>query len=172
MKYLIASDLHGDINSYQTLLEIVKREQPEKVVLLGDLMDYGSAIGAINAILDQIEVPIIAVRGNCDREEWLKMFHVENKGLKFVEYVGNRCIFYTHGHIYGMNPLPSILKSGDIFLYGHWHKGKLSTINGVTVGNAGSIARPRDSMASYIILKDNEIVLKEASGEIISKLDI
>lgn len=172
MKYLIASDLHGDIGSYQTLLEIVRDEQPDKVVLLGDLMDFGSSIATINSILDKIGVPIIAVTGNCDREEWLKMFHVENKGLKFVENVGKRCIFYTHGHIYGVHPLPSILKSGDIFLYGHWHKGKLSIINGITVGNAGSIARPRNSEASYIILKDNEIVLKEASGEIISKLDI
>lgn len=172
MKYLIAADLHGDIGSYQILLERCQEEKPEKVVLLGDLMSHGGRIAAINTILDQIKVPIIAVAGNCDSEECLKMFHVENKGIKFVETVGNRRIFYTHGHIYGAHPLPKKLKRGDAFLYGHFHKGKLEEINGVTVGNTGSIARPRDSEASYIILNDNEMVLKNANGEIISKLNL
>lgn len=172
MKYLIASDLHGDIVSYRILLERTLEENPDKVVLLGDLMEYARDIPAINAILDQIPAPILAVSGNCDREEWLKMFHVENKGLKFVEDVGNRRIFYTHGHIYGVSNMPSILKKGDVFLYGHWHKGKLEKKNEITVANTGSIARPRNSVASYIILKDNEIVLKDVNGETISKLGL
>lgn len=170
MKYLIASDLHGERVGYQRLLERSKAESPDKVVLLGDLMDYGCNIAEINAVLDQINVPIIAVRGNCDDEECLKMFHVENKGLKHTESVDNRRIFYTHGHIYGSCGLPKMLKKGDIFLYGHWHKGKLEETNGIFVGNAGSIVRPRFSEASYIILTDKEMILKNESGEVIKKL--
>lgn len=170
MKYLVASDLHGELFAYQLLLERAEEENADKIILLGDL-DNGRNIAAINTVLDQIKVPIFAVEGNCDSEEKLKLFHVENKGTNMIEYVDKRCIFFTHGHIYGIYNMPSALKTGDIFLYGHWHEGALGKENGVFFGNAGSLARPRNgSKASYIIINEAEMFLKDGnSGEIIKK---
>ena len=172
MKYLIASDIHGEISGYYCLKERCREEQPDKVILLGDIMGSRCNAKEINAIVDQINAPIVAVMGNCDREECIKMFHVENKGLKYEEYVESKLIFCTHGHIYGAYGLPKTLKRGDIFLYGHWHKGKIEEVNGIVVGNAGSLSHPRDSQASYIMLSDKEIILKNESGEIIKQLEL
>lgn len=173
MKYLIASDLHGETFAYQLLLERTEEEKPDKIVLLGDL-DKNGKVPAINAILDQLKIPIFTVEGNCDSEEKLKMFHVENKGTNMEECVEERCIFYTHGHIYGIHNLPPMLEKGDIFLYGHWHEGNLGEVDGIFYGNAGSLARPRNgSKASYIILSDKEMTLKDGNnGEVIKKQTI
>jgi len=170
MKYLVAADLHGEIFAYQLLLERAEEENVDKIVLLGDL-DNGRNTAAINTILDQIKAPIFAVEGNCDSEERLKMFHVENKGTKMIDYVEKRCIFFTHGHIYGIHRMPAALRKGDIFLYGHWHEGVLGDKEGIIFGNTGSLARPRNgSKASYIILSETEMTLKDGqSGEIIKK---
>ena len=41
MKLLIASDLHGSAWYCEKLLELVEKEQPDKLLLLGDLLYHG-----------------------------------------------------------------------------------------------------------------------------------
>ena len=41
MKYLIASDLHGSARYCRALLEMLRREQADRLVLLGDLLYHG-----------------------------------------------------------------------------------------------------------------------------------
>ena len=76
MKYLIASDIHGSAYWTERLVAAIESEQPDRIVLLGDLLYHGPrndlprdyapkrVIPLLNALADRI----IAVRGNCDAE--------------------------------------------------------------------------------------------------------
>ena len=76
MKYLIASDIHGSAYWAERLCAAIESEQPDRIVLLGDLLYHGPrndlprdyapkrVIPLLNALADRI----IAVRGNCDAE--------------------------------------------------------------------------------------------------------
>ena len=45
MKYVIASDIHGSAVWCRKLLETVDKEQPEKLILIGDLLYHGPRHG-------------------------------------------------------------------------------------------------------------------------------
>ena len=73
---MIASDIHGSAFYCKQLIEAYKQEQPDKLLLLGDLLYHGprndlpkdyapkQVIEMLNAISDQL----ICVRGNCEAE--------------------------------------------------------------------------------------------------------
>ena len=41
MKLIIASDIHGSAYWCAKLMELIERENPDKIVLLGDLLYHG-----------------------------------------------------------------------------------------------------------------------------------
>ena len=76
MKLVIASDIHGAAEWCERLMAQVEALNPDRVVLLGDLLYHGPrndlpadyapkrVIEMLNSIADQV----IAVRGNCEAE--------------------------------------------------------------------------------------------------------
>ena len=76
MKYLIASDIHGSAYWTERLVAAIESEQPDRIVLLGDLLYHGPrndlpegyAPKEVLAALNGIAERIVAVRGNCDAE--------------------------------------------------------------------------------------------------------
>ena len=45
MKYLIASDIHGSAYWAERLAAAIESEQPDRIVLLGDLLYHGPRAG-------------------------------------------------------------------------------------------------------------------------------
>ena len=128
MKYLIASDIHGSAYWAERLCTAIESEQPDRIVLLGDLLYHGPrndlppdyAPKEVIALLNARKNQIFCVRGNCDTE-------VDQMVLEFpvlADYavlpVGQRLIYATHGHIYHVKNLPP-LAPGDVLLHGHTH---------------------------------------------------
>ena len=76
MKLLIASDIHGSAYWCARLMEEIRREDPDRVLLLGDLLYHGPrndlprdyAPKRVIPMLSQWKDKIIAVRGNCEAE--------------------------------------------------------------------------------------------------------
>ena len=76
MKYLIASDLHGSARYCRALLEMLRREQADRLVLLGDLLYHGPRnplpeeydTQSVAAMLGGVAERVLCVRGNCDSE--------------------------------------------------------------------------------------------------------
>ena len=74
MKLLIASDIHGSAFWCGKLMELAEAEQPDKLILLGDLLYHGPrndlprdyAPQQVIPMLSQYKERIIAVRGNCE----------------------------------------------------------------------------------------------------------
>ncbi len=62
---LVATDLHGSTNAVWKLKEAAQEHQPDLLVLLGDLTNFGPVEWAKD-LLEQQKVPTIFVPGNCD----------------------------------------------------------------------------------------------------------
>lgn len=76
MKLMIASDLHGSAFYCRQLLAAMEREQPDKLLLLGDILYHGPrndlpegyAPKEVIAMLNPLREQLLCVRGNCDTE--------------------------------------------------------------------------------------------------------
>ena len=74
MKLMIASDLHGSAFYCRQLLAAMEREQPDKLLLLGDILYHGPrndlpegyAPKEVIAMLNPLRERLLCVRGNCD----------------------------------------------------------------------------------------------------------
>lgn len=161
MKLLIASDIHGSAYWCRKLVEAIEKEQPEKIILLGDLLYHGprndlpkdyspkEVIPMLSALKDRI----LAVRGNCEAEvdQMVLPFPcmanyamVEADGLTF---------YLTHGHLYDPEHLPP-LQPGTIFLSGHTHVKHDTLVNGIRCLNPGSVSIPKDGSHSCLIYEN------------------
>lgn len=181
MKYLIASDIHGSAYWTERLCAAIESEQPDRIVLLGDLLYHGPrndlprdyapkrVIPLLNVLADRI----IAVRGNCDAE-------VDQMVLDFpimADYAtlfdeNGRELFLTHGHVFGAGMHNSVdhapaLPEGSALVYGHTHI-KVNEASeehpGLWLFNPGSVSIPKDGTHSYGIYEGGafrHVVLEE-----------
>ena len=150
MKYLIASDIHGSAYWAERLCAAIESEQPDRIVLLGDLLYHGPR----NALADRI----IAVRGNCDAEvdQMVLDFPVMANYATLFDEAG-RELFLTHGHVFGAGMHNSVdhvpaLPEGSALVYGHTHI-KVNEASeahpGLWLFNPGSVSIPKDGTHSY-----------------------
>ena len=175
MKMLIASDIHGSAYWCRKLTEAWDRENPERVLLLGDLLYHGprndlpdaynpkEVLAMLNARKDRI----LCVRGNCDTE-------VDQMVLDFpilADYAwiadGECRIFATHGHTYNTNNPPQ-LRAGEILLHGHTHVPAWENHGAFRYFNPGSVSIPKeDSKPGYMIMENSVFTWKTPDGEIL-----
>ncbi len=187
MKFLIASDIHGSAAWCRRLMDALDAEQPNRLLLLGDILYHGPrndlpegyAPKEVIAMLNPLASSIIAVRGNCEAE-------VDQMVLDFpcmADYTTifdpaaalaadgstrekTGCeLFLTHGHVYGagfhnsVDKLPE-LPAGSVLLYGHTHK-KVSepapAHEGVWAFNPGSVSIPKDGTHSYGVYENGAL---------------
>ena len=173
MKILVASDIHGSAYYCRQLLGAIGRENPDKVLLLGDLLYHGprndlpreyspkEVIAALNSISDRL----LCVRGNCDAEVDQMVLNFPIMADYALLYVGGRTIFATHGHIYGESNRPK-LNSGDILLCGHTHVAKCTDLSGVIYANPGSVSLPKEDTArGYIIVNEGGLTVHTLDGD-------
>ncbi len=180
MKILIASDIHGSAKYCEELLNAAKKENVDKILLLGDILYHGPrndlpdgyAPKSVISMLNGIKSKIIAVRGNCDTE-------VDQMVLDFpilADYAiltcGSRVIYATHGHNYNPDNLPP-LNDGDILLNGHTHITAYEKREGYYYFNPGSVSIPKnDTQRGYILFERNEFIWKNLMGDIIYKVSL
>ncbi len=187
MKFLIASDIHGSAAWCRRLMDALDSEQPDRLLLLGDVLYHGPrndlpegyAPKEVISMLNPLAKSIICVRGNCEAE-------VDQMVLDFPcmasyttvldpsaalmpdgsarEQAGCE-LFLTHGHVFGagfhnsVDELPQ-LPSGSLLLFGHTHK-KVSEPapghEGVWAFNPGSVSIPKDGTHSYGVYENGAV---------------
>ena len=167
MKLIIASDIHGSAYWCGKLMELVDREQPDKLVLLGDLLYHGPrndlprdyAPKKVIPMLSDLKDSIIAVRGNCEAE-------VDQMVLPFpcmAEFsellLDGRTFYLTHGHHASPDNLPP-LPEGSVFLFGHTHVKLDETRNGIRCLNPGSVSIPKDGSHSCLVYENGVFSVK------------
>ena len=167
MKLIIASDIHGSAFWCRKLMEVIEAENPDKVILLGDLLYHGPrndlprdyAPKQVIPMLSSLKEKIIAVRGNCEAE-------VDQMVLPFpcmADYaqllIDGKTFYLTHGHHASPDALPP-LEEGGIFLSGHTHV-KLDEIRGgIRCLNPGSVSIPKDGSHSILIYENGEFTFR------------
>ncbi|MBZ5590102.1 MAG: metallophosphatase family protein [Acidobacteriia bacterium] len=67
MKYLIISDIHGNLEAFRAVLAHAARKRRDAVLFLGDAVGYGAAPNQVIERLRQMGSSVVAVRGNHDR---------------------------------------------------------------------------------------------------------
>ena len=167
MKLVIASDIHGSAYWCQKLMEEIQKENPDRVILLGDLLYHGPrndlprdyAPKQVIPMLSGIREKIVAVRGNCEAE-------VDQMVLPFpclADYaeilVDGRLFHLSHGHHQNPQNLPP-LPEGSVFLFGHTHVKLDETVGGIRCLNPGSVSIPKDGSHSYLIYENGEFFFK------------
>ena len=169
MRLLIASDLHGSLDSLRFLCDTAERLSPDMLVLLGDLVYHGprnplpggydtrSVLEELDR-LNHLPCPVTAVRGNCDAEvdQMVLDFPVMADYATLFDEAG-RELFLTHGHVFGAGMHNSVdhapaLPEGSALVYGHTHI-KVNEASeehpGLWLFNPGSVSIPKDGSHSY-----------------------
>ncbi|MGI6107465.1 MAG: phosphodiesterase [Lachnospiraceae bacterium] len=166
MKLLIASDIHGSAYWCAKLEEAVGKENPDRILLLGDLLYHGPRNDLPQGyspketakILNSWKGRVFCVRGNCEAEVDQMMLDFPVLAEYSVILAENRVIFATHGHHYNIDALPP-LSPGDILLYGHTHVPLCRKKDGVLCLNPGSVSLPKNGSGhQYLLLEDGMLM--------------
>ena len=174
MKFVIASDIHGSAFWCGKLVEWIEKEQPDRILLLGDLLYHGPrndlpkgyAPKQVIPMLSKYQDRIVAVRGNCEAE-------VDQMVLPFpcmAEYtqllVDGTTFYLTHGHHASPDQLPA-LAPGSVFLSGHTHVKMDEMRNGIRCINPGSVSIPKDGSHSFLVCENGAlrtVILEDTDG--------
>ena len=161
MKLLIASDIHGSAYWCRKLMEQIEIEQPDRILLLGDLLYHGPRNDLprdycpkeVIPMLGSLKEKILAVRGNCEAE-------VDQMVLPFpcmADYAmleaEGKTFYLTHGHLQTADKLPS-LQPGAVFLSGHTHIKLDKEVDGIRCLNPGSVSIPKDGSHSFLVYEN------------------
>lgn len=174
MKYLVVSDIHGSGYYAKKIKEINEKENPDKIILLGDLYYHGprnpltDEYGPMNVagVLNDLSDKILCTRGNCDADvdEFISEFKFKDN-IRLT--IGKLKFFFSHGHYYNSDNIP---EDADVVVYGHFHTGFIKEEYGIIFTNPGSIALPKNGTAnSYMIIDEEHIILKDVDGNIIEE---
>ena len=178
MKLLIASDIHGDIDSMNEVMRAYELHGAEKILLLGDLLYHGPRNDlpqgykpkAVIEVLNKNSDKILTVRGNCDTEvDQMVLSFPILADYAFLELDG-LSLFATHGHHHN-TATPPPLKKGDILLHGHTHVLKCEEFGNENFYiNPGSISLPKENNPkTYIVYENRTFTCFDLNGNVIFK---
>ena len=170
MKLMIASDLHGSAYYTRLLLTAMDREQPDRLLLLGDLLYHGPrndlpreyAPKQVIQLLNARKSQILCVRGNCEAE-------VDRMVLEFpvlsefgVVFADGLTLYMLHGH----KNLDLPVLPGDILLCGHTHVPAVRKDREHYYVNPGSVSIPKEgSCHGYMTLENRQLHHVSLEGE-------
>lgn len=165
MKYMIASDIHGNADACEKLIGYYENGGFDRLVLLGDLLYHGPRnelplvydVKRVYQALNKHAMEIYCVRGNCDSD-------VDQKVLEFpiqAEYMliteGGKCFFATHGDRFNCGHLPPI-NGVDVLLTGHTHVPACENHIDYIYCNPGSVGIPKGgSVRSFMTLEGSHL---------------
>lgn len=155
-KIIIGSDVHGNVEYVSKFDELIKREKPDYIFLLGDLLRERNDI--IPSILNKYKDIIYAVKGNNDFYEDQELFLFNSLQEYCKVKVDGICFFLCHGdridRFYD-------LSKGSLVVRGHSH---VYNIYGNVI-NPGSIGYPRvNKEHTCIIYHDKVLDLIDLDG--------
>ena len=174
MKLMIASDLHGSAHYVEALLRRRAEEQPEKLLLLGDILYHGPRndlpreydTKKCAALLNALEEAPLCIRGNCDGEVDQMVLHFPVLADFAAVFADGYTLYLTHGH--HLDSAAKALAAGDILPYGHTHIPAFERKDGIYYVNPGSVSIPKEgSRHSYLLWENGVFTWKDVeTGEV------
>ncbi len=173
MKLMFASDIHGSKNFCEKLLVRYMDEAPEKLILLGDILNHGPRNDLpsgydpqrVSSLLNLVKYNVLCIRGNCDSEADQMMLNFPILADYSCIFVDGISMYLTHGHTYNIeNPLP--MCEHDVMIYGHSHVPMaFETEKGLFL-NPGSVSLPKEnSVNSYLLYENGVFSWRDLNGK-------
>ena len=173
-KLMFASDLHGDLDATNAILDRFLAEGAERLILLGDLLYHGprndlprayapkAVIGRLSEYADRL----LAVRGNCDTEVDQMVLNFPILADYGFLYADGVAIYLTHGHRFSPDAPPPI-KRGECLVGGHTHVAGIREFgDGNLYINPGSPSIPKEGTPrGYLIFERGAFSLRDLSGK-------
>jgi hypothetical protein len=129
-----AADLHGKGRHFRIIVNHIRQNRVDAVVLAGDLLNYGRGHHYLS-LLDDLPIPVFVVRGNSDTdrlERWAaksrnaRSLHLKTVPLDGFELVG----------VSGTLPIPFNSRAG-------WHEARvLQSVAAMTHARSILVAHP------------------------------
>lgn len=178
MKYMIISDIHGDLACLEQVLRQWESEQAQALLVLGDLLYHGPrnpipagyAPKECAALLNAYRDKIVAVRGNCDADvdQMMLDFAITAPYMILPQEDGTRLVL-THGH----HPVGELhLQQQDVLLSGHTHVLKAEKTAQYIAVNPGSISLPKEgNPKTYAVLENRRVMIKTLEGSLWKSLN-
>jgi predicted phosphodiesterase len=70
VKIALLADIHGNYRALQAVLDDVRRQQPDRIIVLGDIVFKGPepelCVAAVMRLAEQADCPVSVIRGNID----------------------------------------------------------------------------------------------------------
>ena len=175
MKIFIASDLHGSAEYCRQLIEAFKKENADKLLLLGDILYHGPrndlpegySPKEVLSRLEEVKDKILCAKGNCDAEidSELLPFPVNDSGVICVDGLN---LYFAHGH-----RAEPPLGVGDIYITGHTHVPLKEMHEGHYHLNPGSLSLPKEgSRHGYVVYENKKFTFKDLEGLAYDELEI
>lgn len=174
MKVLFFTDIHGSEYALKEIEGIIEKENPQKVVFLGDILYHGprnpfpkeyNPMGVAERVKN-LKVPHVIVKGNCDSEVD-EMVLEEHFKQRYSVVVNGKKVLCTHGH-----KLES-LKTDGVFavIYGHFHKIETYVRNGVNFVNIASASLPKEGNSkAYASFDGNVLKVVDFDGKVLFEI--
>ena len=174
MKLMFASDIHGSALYCERMLEAFRREEAQRLCLLGDILYHGPrndlpegyAPKKVISLLNPMKQQLLCVRGNCEAAADQLVLEFPVRAEYAVIYEGGRCVYLTHGHHANPSALPPLCP-GDVLINGHTHIYKAECVNGIHCLNDGSVSLPKEGRdRSYMVYENGIFTIRQLeSGE-------
>ena len=179
MKLLVVSDIHGSLYYTNIIKQLIKKEEVDQLILLGDLYYHGPRNPLpkdynpmeVSKILNSLKDKLLCVKGNCDAEvdQMISEFKIEDH---INIELNNKKIMFTHGHKFNID---NKVENIDVLIYGHFHTGFIKEENNQYFINSGSITLPKNNTThSYLLIENNNeslsITLKDIDGNVVDSL--
>lgn len=172
MKLMFASDIHGDADCCEKMLERFDGEKADKLFLLGDILYHGPrndlpggyAPKKVVEMLNGRRDSLLCVRGNCDTEVDQMVLTFPITAEYAMLWLDGRTVFLTHGHIFNTENPPA-LSRGDILLHGHTHIQTLDDGRDYIYMNPGSVSLPKEgNPKTYMVYENGAFTIRTLDG--------
>lgn len=170
MKILFFSDIHGKLDNLNYIEELERKNNFDRIVVLGDLCSYYSYHDSIDVInfLNKYLNKLIITKGNCDSDFVMKLINVSTPDLVELND-DNLKLYLTHGHLYSY--FKNHKFDDGILIYGHEHIPYIKKENNMIYICVGSISFPRGgSKPSYLIYDNHKFSLYDIDKNIIDEI--
>ena len=179
MKCMIISDIHGSYLDLRRVMDIYEEEHFDKLIILGDILYHGPRNPlpegyepkSVIRLLNEYKEKIIAVRGNCDAEVDQMVLEFPMRADYHELYLDGHRFFLTHGHLFNEDELP-LVTTGDILMYGHFHKPIIKNKQGIIIFNPSSISLPKESVKSYGVYENHVLSIYSMDKTLLNSMKI
>jgi len=162
MKIGVISDTHGSLTAWQQAYSYLK--DTELIIHCGDLLYHGPrnplpqgyAPKELATALNEISIPLLIARGNCDAEVDQLLINEPIEAPYVRLYLPRLQIFVHHGD----QPLPQKIENNyQLIISGHTHLAGINQVNSLIYLNPGSPALPKnETQTKTIALIDEDFI--------------